>query len=228
MSPANSHLDRYLDALLEGGKAIPPVPGGVRARALARARAAAEIPAAAEVARGPEPMPIGRRPRLVFALAASIAVVACAAGAVAALYLRTSQNPPPVPMQSPRMAPEPSIPTALPPLPTPTVTSPKTVSAKPYRPARPPTAQESYAAELRLLQRAHGACALQDFANALALVAEHRRQFPNGRLAEEREALRVRALVGAGRMDEARRTAAAFAERFPRSVLLPRLGMEGK
>jgi hypothetical protein len=42
-------------------------------------------------------------------------------------------------------------------------------------------------------------------------------------LAEERDALRIRALVGAGRTPEARRAAAAFANRFPRSVLLPRL-----
>ena len=60
---------------------------------------------------------------------------------------------------------------------------------------RPITAQESYAAELALLQRAQVAYAGRDFPGALALVAEHARQFPNGRLAEEREALRVRSLA---------------------------------
>jgi hypothetical protein len=40
---------------------------------------------------------------------------------------------------------------------------------------------------------------------------------------EEREALRVRSLAGAGNMDQARRVFGAFASRFPRSVLLPRL-----
>jgi hypothetical protein len=46
------------------------------------------------------------------------------------------------------------------------------------------------------------------------------RQFPKGQLAEEREALRVRSLLGAGRMAEGQSAAAAFANRFPRSVLL--------
>jgi len=55
------------------------------------------------------------------------------------------------------------------------------------------------------------------------LIAEHARRFPNGRLAEEREALRVRSLADSGRMADARRAVAAFGARFPRSVLLPRL-----
>ena len=85
------------------------------------------------------------------------------------------------------------------------------------------TPKESYAAELDLLQRAQVAFAGRDFPGALVLVAEHARRFPNGRLAEEREALRVRSLAGSGRADDARRAVAAFANRFPRSVLLPRL-----
>jgi outer membrane protein assembly factor BamD (BamD/ComL family) len=87
---------------------------------------------------------------------------------------------------------------------------------------------ESYAAELELLQRAQAAYAGRDFTDALTVVAEHRRRFPNGRLTEEREALRVRALKGAGRTNESRAAAASFAARFPRSVLLPRLSPESK
>ena len=47
------------------------------------------------------------------------------------------------------------------------------------------------------------------------------RQFKDGRLAEEWEALRVKALAALGRTPEARRAAAAFQSRFPRSVLSP-------
>jgi hypothetical protein len=65
--------------------------------------------------------------------------------------------------------------------------------------------------------------ATSDFPGALALVAEHSRRFPKGRLAEEREALRVRSLIGSQRMDEARRAIAEFEVRFPRSVFLSRL-----
>jgi hypothetical protein len=63
----------------------------------------------------------------------------------------------------------------------------------------------------------------RDFTGALAASAEHARRFPGSWLAEEREALRVRSLDGAGRRDEAHRAAAAFGERFPRSALLSRL-----
>ena len=76
-------------------------------------------------------------------------------------------------------------------------------------------------AELELLRRAHAAYASQEYTGALLVLAEHAHRFPSGRLAEEREALRVRSLADVGRKDEARRAAANFAARFPRSVLLP-------
>jgi TolA-binding protein len=96
-------------------------------------------------------------------------------------------------------------------------------STRTKQPRRSITPQESYAAELQLLQRAQSEYASHDFANALAVLAEHGRRFPKGRLAEEREALRVRALAHAGRGDEARRALASFANRFPHSAFLPRL-----
>jgi hypothetical protein len=87
-------------------------------------------------------------------------------------------------------------------------------------------AGDMLAAELDLLRRARGAYRQRDFSGALRLVAEHDRRFSQGHLAEEREALRVRSLAGAGRAAEARRAAAAFAARFPRSVLLSRVTQE--
>jgi hypothetical protein len=75
--------------------------------------------------------------------------------------------------------------------------------------------------ELRLLRQARVAVARHDFAAALSPIAEHARRFKDGRLAEEREALRVRALSGLGRSADARHAADAFEARFPRSVLLP-------
>ena len=96
-------------------------------------------------------------------------------------------------------------------------------TARIQRPHRLIPPQESYAAELRLLQRAQSEYASYDFVDALVLLAEHRHRFPNGRLAEEREALRVESLVRAGRDDEARRALATFADRFPHSAFLPRL-----
>ncbi len=79
-------------------------------------------------------------------------------------------------------------------------------------------------AELRLLKQARAAVARENYAAAMPPIAEHGRRFKDGRLAEEREALRVKALAGLGRTDEAQRAASAFRARFPRSVLLPAVG----
>src|SRR6185436_14136722 len=87
---------------------------------------------------------------------------------------------------------------------------------------RPPPSQADLAqAELGLLSPARAAVARGDFAAALPPIGEHARRFSNGRLAEEREALRIKALSGLGRSSEARRAASAFQARFPQSVLLP-------
>jgi hypothetical protein len=97
-----------------------------------------------------------------------------------------------------------------------------TVEAKPRRsPAS--DANDAEALELGLLQRARGAVARGEFATALDTISEHQRRFPAGRLREEREALRIKALAGLGRNDEARRAAERFRERFPRSVLSGRI-----
>ncbi len=82
---------------------------------------------------------------------------------------------------------------------------------------------ESYTKELRVLQPARQAVARQDYSSALSAISEHQRLYPSGRLTEEREALRVKALVGLGRNTEAQRTGAAFRSRFPRSALLGRI-----
>jgi hypothetical protein len=75
--------------------------------------------------------------------------------------------------------------------------------------------------EVRLLEKAWVALEREEFAAALVAIVEHARRFRNGRLMEEREALRVKALSGLGLRDEVRRAAAEFEGRFPRSPLLP-------
>jgi hypothetical protein len=81
----------------------------------------------------------------------------------------------------------------------------------------------SSALELQLLQPARTALQHGDFSTALAAVAAHARRFPRGQLSEERESLRVFALLGAGRHTEAERVAAAFRRHFPHSMLLARM-----
>jgi hypothetical protein len=51
----------------------------------------------------------------------------------------------------------------------------------------------------------------------MALAVEHRRRFPTGVLAEEREVLDIEALLAAGFEDRARRRARRFAVSHPGS-----------
>jgi hypothetical protein len=218
------HAEPELDELLEGGRVIPRVPEIVRARSLSRAHATMTAMAAVPH----EPITVVRRPGLTVALAASLALATGAAVATAALLGRAPNFSQPAPPTIPHTERPMRHPTLDVPQSSPMGAPQPTFTAKPQRWAHPATAQESYAAELDLLARAQVACASREFSNALVLVAEHGRKFPNGRLAEEREALRVRALEGAGRTNEARRASAAFASRFPRSIMLPGLSGEPK
>lgn len=203
-------MESEVQAVLERGRMIRRLPDGVRARALARARAAIVAePRVVTMAAMPVP---GRRFRI--ALAASLAVAVGAAGATAALRTTVFSRDRGTPAAA--IASQPVAATVVPIAADPEPLPPAHVS-------RYTAAQESYRAEVGLLQRAQAAYVSRNFNGALALVAEHGRRFPNGRLAEEREALRVRSLAAAGRRGEARRAATIFAHRFPRSVLLPRL-----
>jgi hypothetical protein len=76
----------------------------------------------------------------------------------------------------------------------------------------------SFAAEAVLLDEARQALVAEAANRALARLDEHRARFPHGALAEEREAMRVEALVLAGRYAEARGRAAAFRARSPSSL----------
>ena len=127
-----------------------------------------------------------------------------------------SVAPPSPPTPSPPVAPPLAIASASPPLSAPRVARSETSAG-----ARPPDKDVDLAAERALIEQARMALARGQGAGALAALESHARQFPRGRLAEEREALSVQALVQAGRTDEARARAAAFRVRFPTSVFVP-------
>ncbi|MEO8875537.1 MAG: hypothetical protein ABI461_08120 [Polyangiaceae bacterium] len=92
---------------------------------------------------------------------------------------------------------------------------------KPNAVAKPPALQTG--AEVELIQHAQQALAANDASTALALLNEHARRFPNGALAEERDAARVLALCGAGRQADASAMGAAFLNRYPTSPLASRV-----
>ena len=215
MSRSQPPLSPEVRALLDREREIPPLPETVRARAMARARAALVAGVAARRSGA-------RAPRTRWAAAAAVIGILSVAVGAAAYQIRAHLAPAPsTPAASPRRARRG------------TAAAPRRGrcrradrrGSRPRRRARPakPTLSRADAAraELHLLRQARAAVAREDFAAALPPIAEHARRFKDGRLAEEREALRVKALAGLGRTEEARRAAAAFRARFPRSVLLP-------
>jgi hypothetical protein len=88
----------------------------------------------------------------------------------------------------------------------------------------PPSAKamraEEFQRELEILEPARRAFARGDFAAVIRAADEHERAFPLGGLAEERDAMRARALLRQGRGADARLAAAAFRRRFPNSAVL--------
>lgn len=75
------------------------------------------------------------------------------------------------------------------------------------------------ARERALLDIARADAAHGDPAQALNTAEQHRHQFPQGRLAEEREALAIRALLSLGHRREAEARARAFRTAYPHSFL---------
>lgn len=216
--------ERAVEAIMDDERQVRRVPDVVRVRLLARARSHVQATAGAVLV--PSPVVLPASPwwsrRWAFAVAALLAF--SAAGAAAALHGRGVRSPEVGP--TPQARPTPALHLSSAPLPAavpPPVVAQPIPSVTAERPRRALSPQESYAAELSLLQRAHSEYNARAFRGALALLAEHARRFPNGRLAEEREALHVRSLEADGRENEASRTLAAFGRRFPHSALLPRL-----
>jgi hypothetical protein len=215
-----------VEALLVHERVPQAQPEMVRARAFARARAMPrELPAPAS---SPRPAPLRLR-RPLFAAAAGITLMA---GVAAAFQLM--KRPAPISTTETESAPATRPPEGASPLaetgPAPAISRPSApdrvapaVITSPGR--RPPLAgkHEVGPTEIQLLTRARQADVRGDYTDVLAILAEHQRSHPDGRLSEEREVLRVRALVGLGQRNEARRAAARFHRQFPQSVLLQKV-----
>jgi len=82
-------------------------------------------------------------------------------------------------------------------------------------------AEESLLAEARALREVQRVLRGGNSSRALTLLAEQDRQYANGQLAEARAAARTMALCANQSGENARKTAASFAARWPRSILLP-------
>jgi hypothetical protein len=195
--------------LLDSERQIVVLPAAARARALSRARAALAAGAATRPA--PSRALSGAR----WAAAGLTCFAMTAVGATAyEVGLRARRTALAVGPSPPADPPAPHWAAGDEPL--------LDLPAAPAREAKPTKSRTGAGRlERQLIERARAAVAREDFADAIHLLTEHRRRFRAGRLVEEREALRVKALAGLGRRDDARHAAAEFEVRFPDSPLLP-------
>ncbi|RYZ02731.1 MAG: hypothetical protein EOO73_30695 [Myxococcales bacterium] len=232
----SSLSDRARQLLAAERDCVEPAP--LKARALARAQESLLAQRLSEVALRSAPWWTFQRR----ATRVRVGVTAAALGlaGLAAAGSRLMADPPPLAYGShlalaavsvaPPVAPALPARTSLlvepPPASSPSASASASASARseaPLRrvlpPARPSSARQ-YALELELLEPARRAIATGSYGAALEAVGRHEQAFPNGQLAEERSALRVRALWASGRRTEARAAAARFNLRYPRSGLL--------
>jgi hypothetical protein len=221
-----------VESLLAAERELVPEPNEVRERVIERARASL----ASNTLPLTTPARSARWVSVRVAAAAGVVLTTlCAAAFFAGYRARsgTTDAPSPPPSIVVNKISEPSVLVAL--IPVGSVSSHLTTNSDAVLGAQHPGKQsqngaskeaidiEGYAKELRVLQPARQAVASHDFNMALSVIAEHQRLFPSGRLAEEREALRVKALLGLGRAAEAQRAGATFRSRFPKSALLGRI-----
>ena len=76
------------------------------------------------------------------------------------------------------------------------------------------------AAERALLDVARSALARGEASEALSAAERHRREYPDGALVEEREAIAIKALVALGKRDEAAKRLANLEKSHPNSIVL--------
>lgn len=212
----------WLEALLTHERTIVPQTSGLRARVLDRARALME---GAQVVARPRPMGSGWQ-RTVFGSAAGFGLLTSAA------VLRLAGAPSPSMTEIDQFSTTSLARVAGPPPTTPPAGAPEQEVTEGAAAAREPAKAQGAVQpetrdvvldELEMLERARRFDARGQFLAVLALAAEHERLHPAGHLCEERDVLRLRALIALKRSAEANRAVRKFHLDYPRSVLLPTL-----
>ncbi len=194
----------------------------LKTRALERAKAALD----GERWSGVALRPTNTRPRSLRMALLVAAALSLGGLAMAGAHWAASDSPTPLvvltvqPQSVPAGAAEPKP--ALEPKPVAEPASePAVIAAAPSSTAHArPSGVRQYALEVSLLEPARTGIARGDYHAALGAIAKHQREYASGQLAEEREALRVRALWGLGQKPAAEAAAAVFRKRYPRSGLL--------
>lgn len=110
------------------------------------------------------------------------------------------------------------------PIAAPAAAPPEKAPVPPPRAARPPlgpvrSSLHAGTRELSQLEKARTLLSDGHAAATLAMLRSHVARYPRSALEQERQALYIKALVAADQMAEARKRAAAFVRRFPKSTL---------
>ena len=100
----------------------------------------------------------------------------------------------------------------------PIASSSETVYSKPVP---QPSPDSTLGVERALLEGARAALTAGRLPDAERAIHEHYQRFPDGQLAEERDALSIRVRVGQGRLGRARAEMRNFQTRYPDSILIP-------
>ncbi len=151
-------------------------------------------------------------------LSTGLAMMAVGVMAGSAATVVFMKRPEPVVVQMPVVVPPVEV--AVTPLPPPIHEAvPAPVSPMPKKASAVPLSK--LAAEQPLLDMARSAIMSGRAQAALVTLRRHARDFPEGELAEEREALFVQALAQSGDQAAAAAKAGHFRKRFPQSIFLP-------
>jgi hypothetical protein len=216
----NEPLDPETRSVLEAEKPISPAPPEVRARVLASVMARIGTLPPDGGGGGASAGPSTRSAATWLRIAGAFAV----GGIVGATAMRTLSPPERVFVERP--LPPAASATVSPPAAEPGSSSvpveslPVTQRTAPPRAEPEPVIGDQLAAERALLDVARARIASGEGQAALDAVTRHDEQFPRGLLTEEREALRIRALIMAGHPDEARARGKRFQEQYPSSLSL--------
>jgi hypothetical protein len=243
-------LDSELAALVDAERQCPGIPADVQARLLQRVGLAIAGGGGggsggsgetghggAEAPGGSVPTSLGRffGHRIPFGLTA-LALGGLAGAGLHAVLTRPARPPTTVTAVAPPGTPDlgpPARAAASAPAPAEEKLEPRRRTARPSttRASAPAVARDpeedvaradtELAAERALVETAQAAMARGDALAALATLERSARQFPSGRLTEERDSLRVQALVQVRRYAEARALSDRFRQKFPHSILLP-------
>ncbi|HUB07461.1 MAG TPA: tetratricopeptide repeat protein, partial [Myxococcales bacterium] len=214
MSPEIEELPADVKALLAVEQAPLPMPPEVRERLARRvATVSAGVAALSGLAA------LGQRLVRLLGKRATIALLGfgLGSGAGAEIHAAVVRHR----AASARSTPVAPPPAAIPVMPAPVVAPvPEVVAPAPvvHPRERIPEPASTLAAERTLLEIARTALTRGDAAGALAALARHSKVFPKGTLSEERESLRVQALLALGRRDDARAALRQFEAKYPNSL----------